>query len=136
MVGFRASTVAACTVPSLLLPVLTTGEFQAYVPPVAFGQEMRPTNSSPENQGPPIPSQFAHVRPSGSQFPRGPEEQSQKCNEMSCPVDCELTDWTGWSSCHPYCTLAETITRPLLGFEGRPTVLGGPYFQQRGVSHN
>ncbi|CAJ1436901.1 unnamed protein product [Effrenium voratum] len=30
---------------------------------------------------------------------------------MSCPVDCELTDWTGWSSCHPYCIGTQNRSR-------------------------
>ena len=34
---------------------------------------------------------------------RGPADETQSCNNQSCPVDCELADWSGWSDCEPYC---------------------------------
>jgi hypothetical protein len=29
-----------------------------------------------------------------------PLEQTQECNAQCCPVDCVLSDWSEWSSCH------------------------------------
>lgn len=33
----------------------------------------------------------------------GPLKMEKPCNENHCPVDCELTDWSGWSGCSAEC---------------------------------
>ena len=34
---------------------------------------------------------------------RGDAKQSRNCNSQTCPIDCELSDWSKWTTCSPYC---------------------------------
>eukprot|EP00434_Breviolum_minutum_P041687 symbB.v1.2.037087.t1/scaffold5382.1/size27800/2 len=47
---------------------------------------------------------------------KGASKESQDCNTMSCPVDCQTSDWTKWSTCSPYC----------LGTQNRSRVMAAP----------
>ena len=29
--------------------------------------------------------------------------ETRVCGNGACPVDCELTDWSNWTACEPYC---------------------------------
>jgi len=51
-------------------------------------------------------------------------QAQQSCNEPRCPLDCELSDWTGWSACSAYCDggIMDRI-RPVMQ---HPTAGGAP----------
>jgi len=42
---------------------------------------------------------------------KGASKESQDCNTMSCPVDCQTSDWTKWSTCSPYCLGTQNRSR-------------------------
>jgi len=56
--------------------------------------------------------------------PCGPSEMLQNCNMDPCPVDCEMLDWSGWSSCSAECgggvmqRTREVETQPM--YDGEP----------------
>ncbi|CAE7417129.1 HMCN1 [Symbiodinium sp. CCMP2592] len=33
----------------------------------------------------------------------GNSTQTEDCGEAACPVDCEVSDWTAWTPCAPFC---------------------------------
>jgi len=41
--------------------------------------------------------------PSGGGMSCPPLEMRQSCNEEPCPVDCKLSEWSGWSACSADC---------------------------------
>merc|ERR1719251_831373 len=43
------------------------------------------------------------TQPQGGGVPCPPLTAQVSCNEQTCPVDCELNDWEGWSSCSADC---------------------------------
>jgi len=43
------------------------------------------------------------VQPSNGGAACGPLQAEQSCNERVCPVDCEMEDWSEWSSCSADC---------------------------------
>eukprot|EP00435_Cladocopium_sp_Y103_P004269 s2316_g1.t1 len=44
----------------------------------------------------------------------GASKESQDCNTMSCPVDCQMSDWTKWSTCSPYCLGTQNRSRTVM----------------------
>lgn len=43
------------------------------------------------------------VPPQNGGFPCGSTQDIQPCNTQNCPVDCEVSDWGGWSDCDKPC---------------------------------
>lgn len=43
------------------------------------------------------------AQPSGGGAGCPPLEMMRRCNEQECPINCQLDDWTGWSSCTADC---------------------------------
>jgi len=43
------------------------------------------------------------TQPQGGGVPCPPLSAVVSCNEQTCPVDCQLNDWEGWSSCSADC---------------------------------
>jgi len=56
---------------------------------------------------------------------------TQKCNQHKCPVDCEMSRWSGWSKCSADCEggnrgkTRSIITKPKNGGQGCPSVATG-----------
>ncbi|CAE7555101.1 Hmcn1 [Symbiodinium pilosum] len=47
----------------------------------------------------------------GGQECSGSGEETKTCSEQDCPVDCEFSTWTTWTSCQPYCEGSQTRQR-------------------------
>jgi hypothetical protein len=50
-------------------------------------------------------------RPRHGGRPCPPLQQQEPCNTQPCPVDCELSDWSGWSDCTRTCGSSGSATR-------------------------
>mmetsp|Transcript_8021 Transcript_8021/g.24368 ORF Transcript_8021/g.24368 Transcript_8021/m.24368 type:complete len:575 (+) Transcript_8021:2-1726(+) len=43
------------------------------------------------------------VPASGGGSPCPPLKQTQRCGDQPCPIDCKLSEWSGWSACSAEC---------------------------------
>ncbi|CAE7315846.1 Hmcn1 [Symbiodinium pilosum] len=51
----------------------------------------------------------------------GNSSQTQACGEAACPVDCQVSDWSSWSVCAPYCHGTQNRSRTI----EQPAAFGG-----------
>lgn len=44
----------------------------------------------------------------------GDSTESKGCGDLNCPQDCEMSDWTAWSTCEPFCSGKQDRSRKIL----------------------
>ncbi|CAE7454331.1 Sspo [Symbiodinium sp. CCMP2456] len=65
----------------------------------------------------------------------GDAEEKQKCNTQDCPVDCETSDWSSWSSCEPFCKGMQNQTRTITLEAANGGMPCGPLFHSRACNN-
>ncbi|CAE7739327.1 Sspo [Symbiodinium sp. CCMP2592] len=65
----------------------------------------------------------------------GDAEEKQKCNTQDCPVDCETSDWSSWSSCEPFCKGMQNQTRSITLEAANGGMPCGPLFHSRACNN-
>ncbi|CAE7251463.1 SSPO [Symbiodinium natans] len=65
----------------------------------------------------------------------GDAEEKRQCNMQDCPVDCETSDWSGWSSCEPFCQGMQNQTRTITLQAANGGLPCGPLFHTRACNN-